>query len=56
MAASVKTMECYPEVYPGLFAEGARHDDCPGGHVIPGVLGGWRCPCPCHNSPVEGGQ
>jgi len=48
MATVVRTMECFPESYAGLFAESARHDDCPGGHATPGVMGGWKCPCPCH--------
>lgn len=26
----------------------AEHEHCPGGHHMPGVLGGWHCTCPCH--------
>lgn len=24
------------------------HDHCPGGFHLPGLIGGWHCPCPCH--------
>lgn len=28
----------------------AEHEHCPGGHTMPGVLGGWQCSCPCHTA------
>lgn len=34
--------------------EDADHEACPGGHTIPGVMGGWTCSCPCHReAPVS---
>lgn len=55
MSATVRTPECFPELCPsrlflGGFVAEARHADCPGGHHVPGVIGGWHCPCPCHRS------
>lgn len=53
MSMIVRTLYCYPMVMNmggGLLfdAREADHERCPGGHTIPGVLGGWTCPCPCH--------
>src|SRR5438046_2731118 len=30
------------------------HDRCPGGEHMPGVIGGWDCPCECHRRPSPG--
>jgi hypothetical protein len=27
---------------------GADHEACSGGETTPGVMGGWVCPCECH--------
>lgn len=62
MTAIVRTPECFPENdrflrsfgnFIGLSAEPipapeAHHDACSGGFTMPGVLGGWVCPCECH--------
>lgn len=56
MSTVVHTMECYPQrarffgLVFGALVESMEpdHEACPGGHHIPGVLGGWHCPCPCH--------
>lgn len=53
MSVAVRTPECFPMVDPAILLFGAslqmpNHERCPGGHHIPGVLGGWHCPCPCH--------
>lgn len=28
------------------------HDRCPGGESTPGLIGGWACPCTCHQRPA----
>lgn len=32
------------------------HESCSGGQTMPGVLGGWRCSCPCHRAPLNPGS
>lgn len=62
MSTVVRTRECYPEVAAedisrmlGIKAEPgpAEHEKCPGGYRQPGLLGGWHCPCPCHQTPAD---
>lgn len=53
MSAAVRTVECFPReivLAPDwvLPAGEPRHAECVVGHHVPGVLGGWHCPCPCH--------
>lgn len=54
MVAMIRTRECFPtELTIGdqvLAAPPVDHDGCPGGHTFPGLLGGWRCSCPCHHA------
>lgn len=58
MSRVIQTPECYPEknvdrLFLGGFIAAPRHEDCPGGFHIKGFLGGWHCPCPCHNEDTE---
>lgn len=54
MSAVVKTPACFPENDRYLNSWGwadepvANHEACSGGFNMPGVLGGWTCPCECH--------
>ena len=59
MAFRQETQECFPreidfgclglDGQPMIFpAPEPAHERCSGGHTMPGVLGGWTCPCPCH--------
>lgn len=52
MSAVVESAQCFPKALTiGTFtfpAPEACHERCPGGHTIPGVMGGWVCPCECH--------
>lgn len=58
VSAVIRTPECYPtrqsytlKCLLGVLDEPdpqPDHEHCPGGHHMPGVLGGWHCPCPCH--------
>lgn len=55
MAAVIETPECFPrDVCLGSLlvatAGAPDHGRCPGGQTVPGVLGGWVCPCPCHRT------
>ena len=53
MSALRETHQCFPrEVQLGdivLPAGEPDHEHCPVGQHMPGVMGGWHCPCPCHN-------
>jgi len=59
MSAHQYTQQCYPREIdfgvldldgkPMVFpAPEPDHEHCPKGQHLPGVLGGWHCPCPCH--------
>ena len=57
MVALIETSECFPKPkklpgFPELPAPPADHEHCPRGHTTPGLIGGWLCPCPCHDKPV----
>lgn len=61
MAASVLCPECEPAGLQGFFGfcspEPTHHYGERRGHTMPGLLGGWVCPCPCTNvsdPPVNG--
>lgn len=63
MATRVETQQCFPKPY--LMGNTAiipspepDHEHCPGGWTVEGVLGGWKCPCPCHRDPhyFDGGR
>jgi hypothetical protein len=34
----------------GFTTPDPTHDLCPGGEHMPGVIGGWDCPCDCHRA------
>lgn len=64
MSTTVRTPECFPSASPLMkaFADAfggplpelqPNHDACPRGHHLPGVIGGWHCPCPCHQSDMR---
>lgn len=49
MRGTVRTPECFPpQPFLGLFKREPHHENCPGGSIIPPMLGGWSCPCWCH--------
>lgn len=61
MVALVRTLECFPDDAAsdspfgralGLSTSAGEpdHERCVGGQTIDGILGGWRCPCPCHHN------
>lgn len=55
MATIRETQQCFPrpvmlgDMVLGPAPEPA-HERCSGGHTIPGVMGGWVCPCECHRA------
>ena len=57
MSTVVESPQCFPKALKfGTFtfpAPEACHESCPGGHTIRGVLGGWVCPCECHQKPCN---
>jgi hypothetical protein len=36
---------------PGILTSEPTHVQCSGGETIPGLIGGWTCPCECHRRP-----
>lgn len=61
MSARIETMECFPRPinFPGAKewpAPEAAHERCSGGYTQPGLIGGWTCPCECHQAPGPGAQ
>lgn len=52
MATIRETQQCFPkDIMLGAIlipAAEPDHERCSGGHTIPGVMGGWVCPCECH--------
>lgn len=52
MSVMVRTPECFPHLLPFTRTEAPPlgHGLCPGGHHVPGVIGGWDCSCPCHRN------
>lgn len=38
----------------GLLTPEPGHN-CPGGYSRPGLIGGWTCPCECHQQPAASG-
>ena len=53
MVTMIRTQECFPkDVMFGdlklMDAPQPKHSACPKGHTIPGLIGGWMCPCECH--------
>lgn len=56
MAAFFLSFECSDSpirLGPYEFPHTAEHGRCPGGQIVPGVLGGWRCSCPCHHRQAD---
>lgn len=54
MSLAVMSMECHegPITVLGIeMFDRPDHASCSGGHTTPGVMGGWRCICPCHSAP-----
>ncbi len=52
MAIVIKTKECFPKAIEffgfTLPAPDIDHEHCPKGQTASGILGGWLCPCFCH--------
>lgn len=38
--------------FPDMVTPEPTHVGCPGGWHLPGLLGGWTCPCDCHLRPT----
>lgn len=58
MVTMIRTQECFPrDVMFGdlklMDAPQPKHSACPKGHTIPGLIGGWMCPCECHQTKMQ---
>lgn len=50
MSVLTLSMQCSTRARlgPVVFDVEPDHENCPGGEITPGVLGGWTCSCWCH--------